>query len=98
MKLVPTKNYKKLYKNLKKMTASIPIIIKIKNKIHSFKFTDDVILDLSDCVFIDHSVIETLYHIKNDFSAEGGSLTILGIEELKNVGNSVHHLAARRRK
>jgi MFS superfamily sulfate permease-like transporter len=72
--------------------------IKIKNKIHSFKFTDDVILDLSDCVFIDHSVIETLYHIKNDFSTEGGSLTILGIEELKNVGNSVHHLAARRRK
>lgn len=31
MKLVPTKNYKKLYKNLKKKTASIPIIIKIKN-------------------------------------------------------------------
>ena len=72
--------------------------IKIKNKIHSFKFTDDVILDLTDCVFIDHSVIETLYHIKNDFTTEGGSLTILGIEELKNVGNSVHHLAARRRK
>ncbi|MEN9915259.1 MAG: hypothetical protein RL528_2026 [Bacteroidota bacterium] len=72
--------------------------IKVKNKIHSFKFTDDVILDLTDCVFIDHSVIETLYHIKNDFSTEGGSLTILGIEELKNVGNSAHHLAARRRK
>jgi MFS superfamily sulfate permease-like transporter len=72
--------------------------IKVKNKIHSFKFTDDVILDLSDCVFIDHSVIETLYHIKNDFTTEGGSLTILGIEELKNVGNSSHHLAARRRK
>jgi MFS superfamily sulfate permease-like transporter len=72
--------------------------IKIKNKIHSFKFTDDVILDLTDCVFIDHSVIETLYHIKNDFTTEGGRLTILGIEELKNVGNSVHHLAARRRK
>ena len=72
--------------------------IKVKNKIHSFKFTDDVILDLSDCVFIDHSVIETLYHIKNDFSTEGGSLTILGIEELKNVGSSTHHLAARRRK
>ncbi len=72
--------------------------IKIKNKIHSFKFTDDVILDLNDCVFIDHSVIETLYHIKNDFTTEGGSLTILGIDELKNVGNSAHHLAARRRK
>ena len=72
--------------------------IKVKNKIHSFKFTDDVILDLSDCIFIDHSVIETLYHIKNDFSTEGGSLTILGIEELKNVGSSTHHLAARRRK
>ena len=72
--------------------------VKVKNKIHSFEFTDDVILDLSDCVFIDHSVIETLYHIKNDFSTEGGSLTILGIEELKNVGSSTHLLAARRRK
>ena len=72
--------------------------VKVKNKIHSFEFTDDVILDLSDCVFIDHSVIETLYHIKNDFSTEVGSLTILGIEELKNVGSSTHLLAARRRK
>ena len=72
--------------------------IKVKNKIHSFKFTDDVILDLTDCVFIDHSVIETLYHIKNDFTTEGGSLTILGIEELKNIGNSKHHLAAKRKK
>jgi hypothetical protein len=31
MKLVPTKNYKKLYKNLKKRTASIPITIEMKN-------------------------------------------------------------------
>jgi len=31
MKLVPTKNYKKLYKTLKKSTASIPITIEMKN-------------------------------------------------------------------
>ena len=72
--------------------------IKVKNQIHTFKFTDDVTLDLRECVFIDHSVIETLHHIKNDFTTEGGSLTIFGIEELKNVGKSKHHLAARRKK
>jgi len=72
--------------------------IKVKNQIHNFKFKNDVTLDLRDCTFIDHSVIETLHHIKNDFITEGGSLTILGIEELKNVGQSKHHLAARRKK
>ncbi len=43
---------------------------------------------------VDHSVIENLYHIKNDFATEGGSFTILGLDEFKNVGNSSHQLSA----
>jgi len=42
MKLVPTKNYKKLYKTLKKSTASIPITIEMKNT------------NYYDCLHCDH--------------------------------------------
>jgi hypothetical protein len=42
MKLVPTKNYKKLYKTLKKSTTSIPIIIEMKNT------------NYYDCLHCDH--------------------------------------------
>ena len=42
MKLVPSKNYKNLYKKLKKKTASIPINIKIKNT------------NYYDCLYIEH--------------------------------------------
>jgi hypothetical protein len=51
-------------------------------------------LDLSNCYFVDHTVIETLYHLVDDYSNDGGSLTILGLEELKPVGKSTHHLSA----
>ena len=66
----------------------------IKKMILSFSFEDDVILDLSNCYFVDHTVIETLYHLVDDYSNDGGSLTILGLEELKPVGKSTHHLSA----
>jgi hypothetical protein len=42
MKLVPTKNYKKLYKTLKKSTTSIPITIEMKNT------------NYYDCLHCDH--------------------------------------------
>jgi MFS superfamily sulfate permease-like transporter len=66
----------------------------IKKMILSFSFEDDVVLDLSNCYFVDHTVIETLYHLVDDYSNDGGSLTILGLEELKPVGKSTHHLSA----
>jgi MFS superfamily sulfate permease-like transporter len=72
--------------------------IKVKKQILSYKFSDKVILDLSKCILVDHSVIENLYHIKNDFDTEGGTLLILGIDEFKNVGNSKHELAVKRKK
>ena len=68
--------------------------IPIKKKILSFPYNSHLQIDFKKCFFIDHTVIEALYHIKDDFQNEGGSLTILGIEEFKSA--SSHHLAARR--
>ena len=71
--------------------------IPVKKQILKFPFTEEVVLDVRECFFVDHSVIETLHHLKDDFESEGGSLTILGIEEFKAVGNSAHKLAAVRK-
>jgi MFS superfamily sulfate permease-like transporter len=72
--------------------------IPIKKKLISYDMTSRVTIDFQKCNFIDHSVIEILHHIKDDFKEAGGELIILGIDELKPVGNSKHPLAAQRRK
>ncbi len=68
--------------------------IGIKKKIDHFPFSDTVIFDVTKCKLVDHSVIENLYHIKDDFENAGGSFTILGIEEFKPVSKSKHKYAA----
>ena len=72
--------------------------IPVKKQILKFPYSSKVTLDVTECKFVDHTVIETLHHLKDDFESEGGELKILGIEELKPVGNSKHHLAAVRKK
>ncbi|MFM7104011.1 MAG: SulP family inorganic anion transporter [Flavobacteriales bacterium] len=70
--------------------------IPIKGKILSFPYNSDVKIDFRKCYFIDHTVIESLHDMQDDFKNEGGSLTILGIEEFKP--KSHHHLASRSKK
>ncbi len=72
--------------------------ISIKKKILEFKYTENITLDVTACNLVDHSVIETLHHLKDDFANDGGSLTILGVEELRAIGNSKHQHAALKRK
>lgn len=72
--------------------------IPVKKQILNFPYSSAVTLDFTKCKFVDHTVIEILHHLKDDFDAEGGELKILGVEELKPVGNSKHHLAAVRKK
>ena len=72
--------------------------IPVKKQILKFPYSSKATLDVTKCKFVDHTVIETLYHLKDDFETEGGELIILGIEELKPVGKSKHHLAAVRKK
>jgi len=72
--------------------------IGIKKKIDLFKYSDKVVFDVTNCKLVDHTVIENLYHIKDDFENEGGEFIIEGIEELKPVSKkSKHKYAALKR-
>lgn len=68
--------------------------IGVKKAILSFQYTKHIILDVRSCKLIDHSAIENLYHIKDDFTVEGGSLEILGIDEFKSATGSSHKYAS----
>ena len=71
---------------------------KTKNKIVAMGQDKHVILNVEDCTFIDHSVMETLHLLEDEFRAEGGMLEVVGLERFKNMGNSTHYLASKKRK
>jgi MFS superfamily sulfate permease-like transporter len=68
--------------------------IGIKKAIDTFEKTQDVIFDVTTCKIVDHTVIENLHHIKEDFENEGGSFTIQGLEEFKPLSKSNHQFSA----
>ena len=70
----------------------------IKRQLLSFPLSSTVTVDFRKCNFIDHSVIEILHHVRDDFKEAGGELVVLGIDELNPVSNSKHDRAAMRRK
>ena len=61
-------------------------------------YLEGVVFDVLKCVLVDHPVIESIYHLKDDFKNEGGNLTILGIDEFKNTLGSKHHSATKVKK
>jgi MFS superfamily sulfate permease-like transporter len=69
-------------------------LIGIKKQIAKFSYTDNVVFDVTACKLVDHTVIENLHHIKDDFENEGGSFTIKGIEEFRPATKSKHKFAA----
>ncbi|MBL7813304.1 MAG: SulP family inorganic anion transporter [Bacteroidetes bacterium] len=69
----------------------------IKRPISKFKPSDVLVLDLSQCNLVDHTVIDNLHHLKLDFDNAGGSLTIRGLDEFTPVTRSKHAMAAVRR-
>jgi MFS superfamily sulfate permease-like transporter len=72
--------------------------IKVKNLLNKFPKTEEIFLDVRNCKLIDHSVIESIHHLKDEFKEEGGALTVIGIEEFKNMNRSKHELATKRKK
>jgi MFS superfamily sulfate permease-like transporter len=57
---------------------------------------NNVIVDLSETVLVDHSVMEKLHQLEMDFEKEGLRLEVTGLELHQQFSN--HALAARRRK
>jgi MFS superfamily sulfate permease-like transporter len=65
----------------------------VKRLISNFPLNSQLILNISNCKIIDHSVIETLHHLEEDFKNEGGQFVIRGLELFNSITNhpdSVH--------
>lgn len=54
----------------------------------------NVVVDLSQCKLVDHSVMEKLHDLERDFEAEGAKLDVQGLDGHKQL--SGHDLAARK--
>ena len=55
---------------------------------------DEVVIDLSHTRFVDHSVMEKLHQLEDDFSHAGMRLTVIGLDN--HTPLSPHPLAARK--
>lgn len=70
----------------------------LQKVISKFDQKETLNLDVSHCIFLDHSSIESIHHLEADFKAEGGYLNVIGLHEFDNLHGSKHHLAAKRKK
>ncbi|MFM7300672.1 MAG: SulP family inorganic anion transporter, partial [Crocinitomicaceae bacterium] len=64
--------------------------IAVKKQISDFPLNSHLIFNVSNCKIIDHSVIESLHHIKEDFQNEGGNFEIHGLEKFKSLTDHHH--------
>lgn len=67
----------------------------IKRKLESIPAGFKVSIDLSKTHLVDHSVMENFEHFKHDYESEGGSVSLIGLENHKAL--SAHEAAARKR-
>lgn len=72
--------------------------MQLQTQIKKFNFSDEVHIDFKHCSFIDHTSVEALHLLENDFKNAGGNLNVIGLSEFKSVAKSKHHAAARRKK
>lgn len=55
----------------------------------------NIVVDLSDTKLVDHSTMEKLHELQEEFTEEGLSLTVVGLDAHQSVAD--HELSARRR-
>ena len=67
----------------------------IKREILQLGLQANILLDLSEVHFVDHTVMEKLYGLAADFEANGGRLEIVGLEHHTKL--SKHPFAARKK-
>ena len=71
--------------------------LKLQAAIQKFPLTEQIHLDVTHVNFIDHSSIETLHQMENEFKLNGGMLDVIGLNHFENLHGSKHHLAARKK-
>lgn len=67
---------------LKKILDAVP-------RTHCYK------VDLSYCNVVDHTVMNNLLHLEKEFADEGGSLSVIGLDDFVSVSQSNHRLSTR---
>lgn len=67
----------------------------IKSRLEAIPQGMHVTIDLSGTRLVDHSVMENLHHFQHDYTATGGTVDIIGLDEHRAL--SGHHLAARKK-
>ncbi len=72
-------------------------ILKLLDRIAKLEHEETVLIDLSKCSFIDHSAVESLHLLEDEFKIQGRVLHLIGLNEFKNLHGSVHHAAAKKR-
>ncbi len=65
----------------------------LKKKLDLFTLEDRLQLDLSQVQYVDHTVMEHLHHLGEDYHRAGGELKVIGVERLKPM--SAHPLSDR---
>ena len=56
----------------------------VKKQISNYPLNSQLIFNISNCKLIDHSVIETLHHLEEEFKNEGGQFVIRGFEKFNS--------------
>lgn len=69
----------------------------IKKYIDSVSTSSEFIMDLSQCNVVDHTVMDNIIHLQNDFENAGGKLQVVGLDTLTPTSKSNHELSTRLR-
>lgn len=77
-----------------KQSAIFSNYLSIKHVLDRLPAGKQIIVDLHECVLIDHSVMDHLHHFGQDYAKTGGKFTIAGLEQ--HTASSKHPLSARR--
>lgn len=69
----------------------------IKKHIDSVSTSSEYTMDLSQCNVVDHTVMDNIIHLQNDFENAGGKLQVVGLDTLTPTSKSNHELSTRLR-
>lgn len=70
--------------------------ISFENKIAKIPAGSHVIIDAKDATFLDHTFMENIGHIKDERDADGGSLTLVGLESMERMSEDATSACTRR--
>lgn len=72
--------------------------LQLQREVVSLDKTQEFHIDLTQCSFIDHTAMESLYLLQNEFKNAGGYLNLIGLHEFRLLHKSTHNAAARSKK